>query len=317
MNPFQNLPTEIIPCPFCGSSNATQIRTKADIVQCNDCDVVYLRTRLTSEALYILYQAYADGESHMHLPSSLSEAKKSGLRREYFINEIESLHTKKGTWLDVGCGWGALLDCVRERGYAPLAIEMTRKCLDYATMQLGIPCSNSQLLDSHITQNSCSVVTMNHVLEHLPYPKQSLRKVYEVLEPGGIYCGIVPNITSFSSDLLRDEWCWLDPFHHYVHYSPITLRKQLENAGFLVERIYTATGDYGKEVIRPQLRSLIPDINSDESADEVIQVFESDGKGEEIRFFARKPLSSFSAKSNSDVGILKSTSLARELTTIM
>ena len=140
--------------------------------------------------------------------------------------------------MDIGCGWGALLDEARDRGYTPKGIELTRNCQDFATMQLGIPVSNSQFLDARIDNNSCSIVSMVHVLEHLPYPKQTLSKIYDILEDGGMICGIVPNINSICSQYQKDSWEWLDTQHHYVHYSPATLHTAL-NAGFTIERIYT------------------------------------------------------------------------------
>ncbi|MFN8365792.1 MAG: class I SAM-dependent methyltransferase [Candidatus Kapaibacterium sp.] len=304
MNPFGNAPTEQIGCPFCGSVHSRQVRQRADIVQCESCNTVYLRTRLTKDAMYQLYQQYADGTSHMHIPATVAEAKQSGLRRDYLIDEITS-HTKhKGVWLDVGCGWGAMLDNVRQRGFSPLGIELTRACADFATMQLQIPVSNVQLEDSRIEQNSCSVLSMVHVLEHLPYPKQALKRVYDILEPGGMFCGIVPNILSFCSDVQQEHWEWLDPFHHYVHYTPSTLRKHLEDAGFIIENMYTASGDYGKDIVANIVKQLLPQVQTQEDALGVVDVFNADGKGEEIRFFVRKPESSHQAQAKPDAGIL-------------
>lgn len=307
MNPFNHAPTEQIGCPFCESHQQHQVRTRANIVQCDNCDTVYLRTRLTKDAMYQLYQTYADGESHMRIPDTVADSKSSGLRRDYLINEIIPFTKHKGTWLDIGCGWGAMLNNVREHGFTPLGIELTRKCSDFATMQLHIPVSNSQLEDSRIEQNSCSVLSMVHVLEHLPYPKQAIQRVLEVLEPGGMFCGIVPNIASFCSDLQQEQWEWLDPFHHYVHYTPATLRKHLEQAGFIIEKIYTASGDYGKQTVANLVKQILPQVRTDDDALGIVDVFESDGKGEEIRFFVRKPESpSRSAQVKADAGILDS-----------
>src|SRR5882757_1283014 len=183
--------SEKINCLFCGSDQAITFSSRADIVTCSSCGVTYLRTRPTQAAMYDIYQAYANETSHMRPPDSVAASKQAGLRRTNLVDEIASFsrEDKTGAWLDVGCGWGALLDEARDRGYKPKGIELTRNCLDFATMQLNIPVSNSQLLDSKIDSNSCSVVSMVHVLEHLPYPKQTLKKVYDILEDGGIYCG--------------------------------------------------------------------------------------------------------------------------------
>ena len=282
--------SEKINCPFCGSANAVIFSHRADIVTCSSCGITYLRTRPTQEAMYRIYQAYANETSHMRPPASMADAKLAGLRRKYLVNEIDSLRTdtKKGIWLDIGCGWGALLDEARDRGYTPQGIELTRNCQDFATMQFGIPVSNSQFLDSRIDNNSCSIVSMVHVLEHLPYPKQTLAKIHDILEQEGLICGIVPNISSLCSEYLKDDWQWLDPTHHYVHYSPETLKKALLDAGFTIERIYTEVGDYDHHAVIECICHTVPGASTPEKARELIPGLMAKDKGEEIRFFARK-----------------------------
>ncbi len=280
--------TEVVACPFCRSTQATPVRQSADIVQCHQCQTVYLRTRMTDQALYALYQHYAHDGSHMRLPTTAEEIATSGLRRSEFVAEALEFITPAGLWLDIGCGWGAMLDHVRERGFTPRGIELTRSCVDFATMVLGIPVSNSDFLESRIEANSCSVISMVHVLEHLTHPAEVLKKVHATLTDGGLYCGIVPNFDSLCSELLLDGWAWLDPHFHYVHYTPATLNKHLHDAGFDVLRIYTATGDYGRDVVLKYLRSAAPPLPQSVSYEDLLQAVEADGRGEEIRFFARK-----------------------------
>lgn len=279
---------EQVACHFCGSCNAVQVRSSADIVECTNCQSTYLRTRLKPNEMYALYQAYADGDSHMKLPSSIGMVKKSGMRREGFVLEAIDFTKGYGTWLDIGCGWGALLDCARDKGFTPMGIELTRKCLDYASLQLRIPCSNTDIVEAQIPSNSLTVVSMAHVLEHLPDPKRALEKIYSILEPGGLFCGIVPNFASFCSIARGEKWFWLDPYYHYVHYTMETLGARLKEIGFSVVKMYTVTGDYNYENVAECLQKVAPEITSFEDARKVIEVIEKDGRGEELRFFARK-----------------------------
>lgn len=281
-------PIESVACPFCGSTDALPVRTVADIVQCSNCWTVYLRTRMTDAALFALYQHYAHDGSHMRLPRSREEIERSGLRRTEFTNEVIEFVEPAGIWLDIGCGWGALLDEVRMRGFLPRGIELTRSCVDFATMVLGIPVSNSDFLESAIPQQSCTVISMVHVLEHLTHPAEALQKVHATLAEGGLFCGIVPNFDSLCSELLQDGWAWLDPNFHYVHYTPSTLRTHLNNVGFTIERLYTATGDYGEEVVLNYIRSVAPHLPDSVEWEDLLRAVEADGRGEEIRFFARK-----------------------------
>ncbi len=280
---------EQVACPSCESRRATVVRTRADIVRCDDCKTVYLRTRMTKDAMRRLYQSYADDGSHMALPKSREEAEKSGLARDYFLKEILTFIQPGGGFLDVGCGWGAFLLNARKHGFNPRGIELTRRCVGYAKETLEIPVVDTQLEDTAIEPGSCSVVTMNHVLEHLPEPTKALARVLASLRPGGMYCGIVPNFQSACSTNEGENWYWLDPFYHYTHFTPATLRNLLEAAGFIVERIYTATGDYGAENVRKGCLKADAKLSEDDYFKAELKRYEAEGHGEEIRFFARKP----------------------------
>lgn len=280
---------EKISCLYCGSHSATQYRNVADIVKCDSCGLIYLRTRPTKETMYQIYQVYANDTSHMRPPASVTEASTHGLRREWFVKEvIGHSRYKTGSWLDIGCGWGALLMRARECGFTPMGIEMTRINLDFANLQLRIPVSNSQFTDSSIPASSCEVISMVHVLEHIPNPKETLRRIYDTLVPGGLFCGIVPNIDSYCSEIQGEHWVWLDPTHHYVHYTPATLRHKLEEAGFIVESIYTAVGD-GNDFFSDVLKAQHPGLDAT-ALEAMREQLEKDGKGEEIRYYVRRPL---------------------------
>lgn len=279
---------EIINCLFCDSNKISTFRKNADIVKCLSCNVVYLRTRPTKAEMYTIYQSYAHETSHMRLPDTMEDAKKSGLNRKYFVDEVIGfVKNEKHIWLDIGCGWGALLNYTRELGFEPKGIELTISSVDFANMQLNIPVSNAQFSDSRITEQSCSVISMVHVLEHIPNPKETIQKIYKSLELGGIFCGIVPNIESFCSEKLKEKWVWLDPTHHYVHYSPVTLKQKLEEAGFIVEKMYTSVGDYDYNTFVECLQDEYSLTRYDDVLSKVKEM-EINGKGEEIRFFARK-----------------------------
>ena len=282
--------TEKIACLFCGSEESTSFRATADIVTCGSCGSVYLRTRPDQQKLRSSYAADANEGSYLLPPDTIQAAKQSGLRRQYMVEEISLLNEKqnRGTWLDVGCGWGAMLDEARNRGYAPKGIEPAKNCLDFAVMQLNMPVSGSDMLDSNIASNSCSVVSMMHVLQYLPFPKQTIEKVYDIIEDSGLFCGIVPNITSLCSEYLKDKWPWLDTDRQFAYYSPETLSRVLQSAGFVVERIYTAVGDYDNDNVLECICKSIPGCGTLEEARQLLPELMANNRGEEIRFFARK-----------------------------
>ncbi len=271
--------TERVNCPICKADSAVQVRSAADIVKCVFCSTVYLRTRPTVNELEKHYQMYADNPgSHMRLPDSIALAKQSGLRRDYFMNELLTfVGDKREFILDIGCGWGAFLDNALDKGFKPVGVEICNTMACYSILLLHIHVHRKQLEDCNLSPESFQVVTAIHSLEHLPVQYRALQYIHGILEPGGLFCGIVPNFDSYSSSLLKDGWPWLDPSMHYVHFTIASLRSALERFGFEVVRLYTATGDFDPKII--------PNVSTPEE----IKVLEATEQGEEIRFFAVKP----------------------------
>lgn len=279
---------EKINCPFCRSDKSEQYRISADIVKCKNCQTVYLRTRLTQDEMRKLYQSYADEGSHMALPKNKQEILNSPLRRDYLLSEILEYIQPDGILLDIGCGWGAFLDNARSKGFEPRGIELTKKCVRFANEELRIKVSDKFFEDIYFDNESISVVTMIHVLEHIPTPTTTLKKIFQILKPNGLFAGIIPNIESYCSQTLKEQWYWLDPNYHYVHYSSKILKKHLENYGFEILKLYTTTGDYGKENLINIIMN-VEKISRETSIQRLAQI-EKSYMGEEIRFIAKKKL---------------------------
>jgi len=80
------------------------------------------------------------------------------------------------------------------------------------------------------------VVVMHHVLEHVNEPVQFLKDVRTLLGRAGIVIIRVPNV--FCCEAHLPGWNSYEPYH-LVYFSPATLRRAVEQAGFEVLRIGT------------------------------------------------------------------------------
>jgi ubiquinone/menaquinone biosynthesis C-methylase UbiE len=281
--------SEVVACPCCGSLHSISYRSKHDIVTCADCETIYLRTRYTAETLDEFYQWYGGDWNYVALPKNQEDIDNAPIRRTWFLREITTHGLPGNKILDVGCSWGAFLLSARENGFDPRGIEITRNAAEYATNELGIPVTTTPLADLGIEDESISLVTMIHTLEHLPDTQRALNKAFRVLQRGGLFCGMVPNIDSLCSRTMGDDWQWLEPSCHYVYFSPKSIRKNLQRAGFVIENLYTIKGDFDRAEIETAVRLRHgAELNSTEM-DEIIARVEAEGRGEELRFFARKP----------------------------
>lgn len=292
---YMSTESEVIStCPLCGTdaTKASVFRDTTDIVKCDQCSLVYLRTRPHQALVHAYYQTYADApDSHMKLPSTITEIKTSGLRRENFMDEILTLRPDKGKLLDIGAGWGAFAANARDKGFIATACEIAHKQANFCATILGIQTYSDDICECLLETDSLDVITCIHTLEHLRNTQATLAKIATILKPGGLFCGIVPNIESLCSQRMKVHWPWLDRNEHFVHFTPATLQACLEKQGLAVVKMFTKTGDFSVDVVnRCVAETLNKTLTVDELNNYVKDIWAS-GKGEEIWFFASKPKS--------------------------
>jgi SAM-dependent methyltransferase len=84
------------------------------------------------------------------------------------------------------------------------------------------------------------VITMWHVLEHLPHPCETLRAAAEALAPGGVMVLALPNPASFQFALFRRYWTHLDAPRHLALIPAAAIEGRTHNWGLSTE-LETAT----------------------------------------------------------------------------
>jgi hypothetical protein len=83
---------------------------------------------------------------------------------------------------------------------------------------------------------------------------ETLRKIRQILKPGGLLVIAVPNIASIQASVFGSRWYHLEVPRHAFHYSPATLGALLEQEGFQVKgvdhtsREHNGAGIYGSVI---------------------------------------------------------------------
>lgn len=168
-------------------------------------------------------------------------------------SEINKYGRTGRTVLEVGCSYGLLLAYLREKGWETTGIDMCRKATEYAQVR-GLNCYNTSIEDFR-PSNKFEIILLIHVLEHLKKPLQSLQEIQSWLIPGGILYIRVPNI---ESSILR--WSkanflgHLKPFEHLYYFSPTTIKRLLEKAGYMCSIKLAGRNTLG-DIINNKLRS--------------------------------------------------------------
>lgn len=213
-------------CPLCGS-RASRARFPPDVRACDACGLLYRTPRPTQREILRSYDA---GITYARWQEEL--AVREGLWRKR-LHRIAT-HQPSGTLLDIGTGDGFFLPLAATR-YAVRCTEISATGADYARRR-GFEPYVGDFLDLEVADASLDVVTLWHVLEHVPSPGRLLRKVRAALKPGGIVAIAVPN--ERRALLLRarkkrplGSIDWGEEIH-LTHFVPRTLRRFVESLGF-------------------------------------------------------------------------------------
>jgi SAM-dependent methyltransferase len=83
---------------------------------------------------------------------------------------------------------------------------------------------------------SFDVITINHVLEHMAAPAQTIQACYRLLKKDGVLIVAVPNIRSLQATVGKNAWLHLDVPYHLVHFSEEGLSGLFQMNGFRISR---------------------------------------------------------------------------------
>ncbi len=135
--------------------------------------------------------------------------------------------------LDVGCGSGAYLLRQQARGWVVAGIEPSRRAVD-AAQRMGLhDVRCCELAGAELPSGAFHLVTLLGVLDHIAEPLPALRALCASCAPGGRCVVTVPNAAGAAARLFGASWPGWDLPRHQNHFATGTLRRLLEEAGFI------------------------------------------------------------------------------------
>ena len=170
------------------------------------------------------YYASEDYISHTDsnqgfINSLYQRIKKHNLRKK--VKLIDSLALGGKSLLDVGAGTGDFLLAARKEGWKVQGVEPSLAAQERATAK-GI-----SLLDGleEIRSQKFQMITLWHVLEHLPNLEEQLKKLVSLMEDTGSLVVAVPNFKSYDAAHYKKFWAAYDVPRHLWHFSRTAIEK--------------------------------------------------------------------------------------------
>ena len=185
-----------------------------------------LETRPVPAVLLKYYQS-EDYISHTDSQKTLTErlyqrVKKYALGKK--LKLINSFSTREKSLLDVGAGTGDFLVSAQQDGWKVMAVEPNEKAGQKAR-EKGIDVHLD--LDA-LEGNKFQVITLWHVLEHLPDLETQIIKLKNLLAEDGKLLVAVPNFRSYDAHHYGEFWAAYDVPRHLWHFSKKAISKLFE-----------------------------------------------------------------------------------------
>lgn len=149
------------------------------------------------------------------------------------LNLINSLQNQKGRLLDIGAGTGDFLKMAQTNGWQTTGIEPSEKAKNIA-LQKGVSFVSSMV---ELPDHSFDLITMWHVLEHVPNLEHQIAELRRLLKPTGTILIAVPNFNSYDANHYGNFWAAYDVPRHLWHFSKTAIRKLFERENLTLEKV--------------------------------------------------------------------------------
>lgn len=238
-----------VPCHVCDSTNdVTYIEARGfRIAQCSNCGLWFVNPQPTVEELRQYYATYDSGD--------LWRDMEEGFNRD--VRKIIMDSKPSGTLLDVGCGSGNFLRCMKEKGFSAFGIEPSVSGSDYARESQQVEIYHG-MIEDYMRDNSgrrFDAITLLNVLEHLTGPGDTLVQLSRLLANDGLMVIVVPDarfhdivgrvrkVFGIADPFWLDNAPYLSGFRvpdHLCSFQPRTISALLRRSGYKVVRIQNA-----------------------------------------------------------------------------
>ena len=220
-------------CPNCGSDAFAETRCSG-MARCRECRLYFQTPR---PHLSDIIDSYNTGETYA---SWQPDAERRIAEARHRIGYFAGLQTGKAL-LDIGCGDGRFMAAAAHAGFDVCGTEVSATAAGLVRDQ-GMAVHIGEVTRLDLPRAAYNVITLWHVIEHVPYPGKTLQCCVDLLAPGGLLVLAAPNAWH---DLYKLYMPGRRPFTmdhrqgseiHISHFSPPCLKATLRRHGLDVLR---------------------------------------------------------------------------------
>ncbi|PMB43633.1 methyltransferase type 12 [Fischerella thermalis CCMEE 5205] len=212
------------------------------LVRCETCGMIFHQRILTPQGLNKLYDEWINDAQIEHMEAhyqignkrdTLFERGRQSIKHLLRVKKLVEPHTtEQFRILDYGCGDGYFLCLAKFFGFDVYGIDFSRRRSERAA-KMGVSVFNNLEALESAQINKVHAVALFQVLEHLEDPLATLRKIATTIADRGILIVEVPDCRGISQPQNFAEFHAVHPLEHINAFTPVTLKKMCEQAGFI------------------------------------------------------------------------------------
>jgi 2-polyprenyl-3-methyl-5-hydroxy-6-metoxy-1,4-benzoquinol methylase len=193
-----------------------------ELLHDSELDMLITHPQPSLEKLPSYYES-ADYISHTDGKKSLFEKMYQFVKGIALKNKLKLINSEseKGIILDIGAGVGDFLVTAKKDGWSIIGTEPSEKAKAIALKKGVVFVSDL----AEIKDRSLDVITMWHVLEHVPDLEHQMAELKRMIKPNGTIIIAVPNFNSFDANYYGKYWAAFDVPIHLWHFSKTAIQR--------------------------------------------------------------------------------------------
>lgn len=232
-------------CFYCGSQSFAVLVRATDfmvtgeefsVVRCITCSFAFTNPRPDESVIGQYYQS-EDYISHNdqakgNLSIIYRFVRKYMLRKKCLLLSNYLSDKKDPKLLDYGCGTGEFLARARRSGFKTFGVEPEKNARTHAKGKGLYVADSLDQLTMRSKIKKFDVITLWHVLEHVPDINQLLVKFNDILPVNGLIVVAVPEYKSYDATFYGKYWAAWDVPRHLNHFDQSSLINWFDSNGF-------------------------------------------------------------------------------------
>ncbi len=147
--------------------------------------------------------------------------------------------------LDVGCASGYFVEYMKQKGWQSEGIDIAADMVA-AAKKKGLQVREGDFLETPYKKESYDLITLWASIEHLPVPQKFIKKMYDLLKPGG-HVYISTCHLGFWAKIWRQNWRFLNVPEHIWFFSRKSLKKCFEEHSLQLKQSFTYGSGFTKK----------------------------------------------------------------------